>query len=214
MVQKKHSAGVRSPGRPRSYDPATALRRATDAFWGTGFAGTSLDQISAATGMNRPSLQAAFGGKRELYLKALTHYWDLKFATMREALESDLPLDQALMRAYEAALSIYFSEDERARGCFVVSTALTEAMEDPVIRDSVRDGFERLDGRFEERFNRAQQVGELGASAGPRALAALASAVMHSIAVRARAGTNHSDLAELARHGIDLICGRNSGFSA
>jgi len=31
----------------------------------------SLDDISAATGMNRPSLYAAFGDKQAIYLKAI-----------------------------------------------------------------------------------------------------------------------------------------------
>ena len=53
-------------------------RRTT--FWKTGYAGTSLDDIAAATGMNRPSLRAAFGDKHAIYLKALNEYWELKFA--------------------------------------------------------------------------------------------------------------------------------------
>ena len=36
--------------------------------------------------MNRPSLNAAFGDKRALYLKTLRSYWDAKFVAMNEAL--------------------------------------------------------------------------------------------------------------------------------
>jgi len=50
-----------------------ALARAADVFWKQGYDGTSLDDLAAATGMNRPSLYAAFGDKRALYLKTL--YW-------------------------------------------------------------------------------------------------------------------------------------------
>jgi Bacterial regulatory proteins, tetR family len=58
------SAGIRPRrhrGRPRAYDPQAALQRATDTFWRIGYSGTTVDRISAATGMNRPSLYAAFG---------------------------------------------------------------------------------------------------------------------------------------------------------
>ena len=48
-------------GRPRAYEPELALARALDVFWKDGFAATSLDDLSAATGMNRPSLYGAFG---------------------------------------------------------------------------------------------------------------------------------------------------------
>src|SRR5215813_9734022 len=96
-------------GRPRAYDPDTALARAMAAFWDTGYSATSLDDLSAATGMNRPSLCAAFGDKRALYRKALDQYRAMGEAAMADALASDIPLDEALRRVYRTALSVYFS---------------------------------------------------------------------------------------------------------
>ena len=63
MVQKADSRR----GRPRAYDPETALSQAMAVFWDAGYAATSLDDLSAATGMNRPSLYGAFGDKHALY---------------------------------------------------------------------------------------------------------------------------------------------------
>ena len=60
MVQKNsNSAKTRPRGRPRQYDPERALADAAKVFWKKGYAGTSLDDLAAATGMNRPSLYAA-----------------------------------------------------------------------------------------------------------------------------------------------------------
>ena len=66
MVQKNKKPAspakietVASPkrrGRPRAYQPDVALGKALDLFRKDGFAATSLDDLSAATGMNRPSL--------------------------------------------------------------------------------------------------------------------------------------------------------------
>jgi len=74
MVQKsKPPAAANGPkrrGRPRAYEPDVALGRALDLFRKQGFAATSLDDLSEATGMNRPSLYGAFGDKRELYIKS------------------------------------------------------------------------------------------------------------------------------------------------
>ncbi len=63
-------AAPKRRGRPRAYQPEIALGKALDLFRKDGFAATSLDDLSAATGMNRPSLYGAFGDKRELYLKS------------------------------------------------------------------------------------------------------------------------------------------------
>lgn len=207
MVQNKDGMESKRRGRPRAYDPTVALKQARDSFWKTGFAGTSLEDISAATGMNKPSLYAAFGDKRALYLDALAQYWQLAFADMREALAGDWPLAEAMMRVYEGALSIYFSGDGRPRGCFVLGTAVTEAFEDREIRDSLMAGFHTFDADLEARFRTAREKGELNADADPAALAVLATATMHTIAVRARAGATRTELRELARKAVSVICG-------
>src|SRR6201999_3420920 len=96
-------------GRPRAYDPDLALSRAMEVFWKEGFAGTSLDELSAATGMNRPSLYGAFGDKRDLYIKAYQHYRERSRVGMVELFKQDLPLRQLLQRIFERALDIYCS---------------------------------------------------------------------------------------------------------
>ena len=204
----KNNETMKKPrGRPRAYEPETALRQAADAFWKAGYSGTSLDDISAATGMNRPSLRAAFGDKHDLYIKALNDYWKLKFAAIRKAFGRGGTLAETLMRVYEAALSIYFSGKGTPRGCFVIGTAVTEAVDDPDIRKSVAAGLRAIDADFEARFRIAHDRGELKEGADPTALAILASATMHSIAIRVRAGTPRAELREMARKAVSVICG-------
>jgi len=209
MVQKE-SRLPREPkrrGRPRAYDPDAALARAIGSFWKAGYSGTSLDDLSAATGMNRPSLYGAFGDKRDLYLKALAHYWELSRVAMNEALAHDLPLRQALQRLYDKALSIYFSGKEGPRGCFAIGTATTEAVHDAKIRSSLAEGFRMIDEAFEERIRLAQDQGELQRGADPAALAMLASATLHTLAIRSRAGTSHKVLQGIVDATLDVICG-------
>jgi len=208
MVQKESDRETKRRGRPRAYDPDAALRQATETFWRSGYSGTSMDDIAAATGMNRPSLYAAFGDKHALYLKALDEYWEMGYAAMREALAPDRPLDEALMRIYEKSLSIYFSGNDRPRGCFAIGTATAEAVEDSEIRTAFARGLSSLDEAFEARIRLAQERGELRSDADPAALAILASATLHSLAVRARAGTPRPDLERLAQKAVDVICGR------
>jgi len=196
---------LRRIGRPRAYDPETALRQAMLAFWKGGYAGTSLDDIAAATGMNRPSLRAAFGDKRALYLTALRSYWDAKFVAMGEALGTG-SLEEALLRAYDAALSVYFSGDDGPLGCFVLGTALTEALDDAEVRDIIDAGFRKLDASFEARFRLAQDLGELAPAADTNTLAVLACGTMQTLAIRARAGMQEGDLRNIARKAARTIC--------
>lgn len=206
MEQNKPTEG-KGRGRPRAYDPQTALQQALGVFWSTGYSGASLDSIATAAGMNRPSLYAAFGDKHALYIKALEQYWETAAAAMHAALtDTGLTLRQALTQFYEGQLSIYFSGEGQPRGCFAIGTATTEAVEDAQIREVLSDRLSRLDADLESRLRTAIEQGELAADVDPAALAVLASSLLHSISIRARAGKSRAELTELVRNAINVIC--------
>src|SRR3982751_3451520 len=115
-------------GRPRAYQPEVALGKALDLFRATGFAATSLDDLSAATGMNRPSLYGAFGDKRELYIKSYQRYRDNARAAVGEVFRQDWPVRRQLELIFAGALDIYLAGEEGPRGCFTVMTAGSEAV--------------------------------------------------------------------------------------
>jgi len=203
MVQKKESEPKRR-GRPRAYDPAQALARAAETFWKAGYAGTSLDDLSEATGMNRPSLYAAFGDKRDLYLKTLEHYREESRGLARAALADDPPLKVFLKRFYDKALELYL--DDGPRGCYSIGTAATVAAVDDQVRAFLADSMRSTDSFLKHRIEKAKQRGELARDADPAALAYLASGTLHTLAVRARAGLSRKELDALADAAIGVIC--------
>lgn len=209
MVQKSAQAGQatvatgkRPRGRPRNYDPQSALRRALETFWTYGYSRTSLDDLSAAMGMNRPSLYAAFGDKQALYLKALESYWDQALQAMRDLLARDEPLPDALMRIYDSALSLYFPSTGAPRGCFGISTAAVESVAEPRIRAVFESGLRRIDKEFERRIALSFERGELPAHRDARTLAEIASAVLHTMAIRSRYGASRKELRGLAERTV------------
>ena len=215
MVQKSKSPALpksaapvvpKRRGRPRAYQPGVALGRALDLFRKDGFAATSLDDLSAATGMNRPSLYGAFGDKRELYIKSYQRYREDARASMVAIFREEMPLRQRLERIFACALNIYLSGDSGPRGCFTVMTAASEAVADPDIRAMVLEGFSELDKAFAACFRLAKQKGELPASADPQVLARLASATIHTIAIRARTRVPRKELEAIVKGAIDVMC--------
>jgi len=221
MVQKKKSgappagSSAESPlaepkrrGRPRAYEPDVALSKALDLFRQGGFAATSLDDLSAATGMNRPSLYGAFGDKRELYIKSYQRYRDEARAAMADIFRSDASVRQQLARIFATALDIYLSGENGPRGCFTVMTAGSEAVQDPDIRTMVQDALSELDKAFAFCFRRAKETGELPEKADPAVLAQLASATIHSIAIRARAHASRNELEAIVKGALDVMLGQ------
>ncbi len=192
-------------GRPRAYEPEVALARALDLFRKDGFAATSLDDLSAATGMNRPSLYGAFGDKRELYIKSYSRYRADARAAMQDIFRNELPIRKRLQRIFSVALDIYLSGEEGPRGCFTVMTAASEAVADPEVRAMVLDGFAELDKAFAACFRVAKEKSELPASAEPEVLAQLASATIHTIAIRARAHVPRKELETIVKGAIEVM---------
>jgi TetR/AcrR family transcriptional regulator, copper-responsive repressor len=216
MVQKKSKTRSEPPqersgrtrGRPRQYDPERALAKAAKAFWKHGYAATSLDDLVAATGMNRPSLYAAFGDKRDLYLKTLTRYQQQSRAIGAQITADDPPLRVFLKRLYEAALAIYLESGDEARGCYSISTAPSQAVTDAGVRDFLAASISGTDAFVAKQIVKARERGEVPSDADPQALAQLATAALHTIAVRARVGVPRKQLKAVAAAAIDVICGR------
>ena len=212
MVQKSRkpaakpdAAAPKRRGRPRAYQPEIALGKALDLFRKDGFAATSLDDLSAATGMNRPSLYGAFGDKRELYIKSYARYRADARDAMIGIFRDEMPIRKRLARVYAVALDIYLSGEAGPRGCFTVMTAASEAVADPEIRAMVLEGFSELDKAFAACFRLAREKGELPPSADPSVLAQLASATIHTIAIRARAGVPRKDLEAIVKGAIEVM---------
>ncbi len=183
------------------------MRQATEAFWRTGFSGTSLDDLSAATGMNRPSLYGAFGDKRALYLATLDRYIDNGRRMMAVVLDREQPVRKVLRQLYEGALSMYLPPGDAALGCFLIGTATAESVSDPEVRAKLGAGLRLFDHEFETRLRHAQAQGEIAADADPAALARIASAILHTLALRSRAGDPPASLRATADAGVQLICG-------
>lgn len=192
-------------GRPRAYERARAVQQARDAFWLSGYEGTSLDALAAAMQMNRPSIYAAFGDKAGLYAEVTRRYADQSVRALAQTLAREGTLRENLADALHGAAKFYLEGSHGPRGCFLVGTALTEARGDPALRKLLDHTFERFTELFAERFARAE-AGELPALPA-RALAELATAILLSLSVRARSGASRHRLARLVDAGLSALCG-------
>ena len=156
--------------------------------------------------MNRPSLYGAFGDKREMYLAALRMFAVESGREFRSALEAPT-LRDALGAFYERAIQDYVSGNPGPRGCLVICTAATEATGDEAIRSVLVTILAELDSVVAARIARAHAEGDRRSGGDAKVLARLATSVLHSIAVRARAGARRRELLAIARGAVELIAG-------
>jgi AcrR family transcriptional regulator len=202
MVQKASAAPAR--GRPRSFDTDEVLARVRDVFWKHGYAGTSMDQLSAATGLHKPSLYGAFGDKQALYLAALDNYLAEIRAEFAEAFAVPGLFD-SLYQVSECSIDKFLRGGDAGQGCFMMSTAVPEATRDPEISKVVRGSMESLERAFVRRFQRAIEEGEIPANVDPNVPTMILVANHYEMSGRARAGYSRAELRILADRAQDLV---------
>jgi TetR/AcrR family transcriptional repressor of nem operon len=182
--------------RPREFDADDALERATRLFWTKGFEQTSLDDLCAATGLGRSSLYAAFGDKRQLYLRALARYEERSAARIGTALADRLIREG--LAAFLGALIDDIVAGPGRRGCFIGNCAAELARLDRTAAAQVRASLERIEATFREALEHARSRGELSADADIAALARFITAGIQGLRLVGKANPDRRALEDVA----------------
>jgi AcrR family transcriptional regulator len=179
-------------GRPRAFDPDQALDRALEVFWRKGYEGTSIADLTAAMGINPPSLYGAFGNKEALFRRALDRYEALHEASWRDALDAPTgyeAIERLLMRS---AASL--GDKRNPPGCLMVQAALCGGEECASVTKELAARREASLALIRERLKRAKRDGDLPEDADPASLARYATTVLHGMAVQAAGGAGRKEL--------------------
>lgn len=192
------------PGPQKQFDQEEALTQAMELFWARGYEGTSMRDIVSALGVNAPSLYAAFGDKRALFLKTMQHYNDMILDRVRSCLEGPgSPLDN--LRSYLRMLQRGAVEEPR-RGCFMNSTAIELGPHDEEVAEVVCAFFRKLDRMLQRTLDRAVAVGEMSSATNTRAEARFINSVVQGITVFSKAGLGtpvFRDIVAFAMEGLE-----------
>ena len=127
--------------RPREFDEATVVEAARDRFWDAGYAATSLNDLSAATGLGKTSLYGAFGDKHALYLRIFDEY---SAAAVRGVAEELAARTRA--RSSGSARTCWRTRPRSAcnpRGCLLARGTAELAGSDEAVADRARQAFRR-----------------------------------------------------------------------
>src|SRR5690242_9302206 len=109
--------------RPRQFDEERVLSAVQAAFWDKGYAGTSLDDLLAASGLGKGSLYGAFGDKQHLFLRVLREYDEANDRMLRTWLEdADRGID--VIRDFVIGSVRDPSGEAARRGCLLANSAM------------------------------------------------------------------------------------------
>lgn len=122
--------------RPRQFDPAEALQKVKEAFWRSGYEGTSIRDIELETGLRKQSLYRLFGDKRDMYRFALADYGQKEARGAEAYLEGPGPAPARFRRFFDALIEEAETETGR-RGCFLCNASIDQAQSDEQTRRTI-----------------------------------------------------------------------------
>lgn len=184
-------------GRPRAFCVDTALNQALEVFWRKGYEGASLNDLTEAMGINRPSLYAAFGSKEELFRLALDRYAESGPGfVQREALSEPtaLAVVTRLLKSHAECLT----DPKHPPGCLVVQGALICGEAADEIKNELTARRTGGEADLRKRLERAKAEGDLRPDSNPTALARYIATVEQGMAVQATSGATREDLIAVA----------------
>ena len=192
--------------RPRSFDERRVLELAREQFWATGYAGTRMDEIAAATGLGKGSLYGAFGDKSALFHRVFDE-WSAAIVEQAALRLTGGPDEEAFARlsAYVQFVAANTAADTDRRGCLLAKGAAELAQHDPVVASRSAETMRALLALLQKEILACQRHGDIDDGADSAQLAALLLAVLRGIEAVGKAGIDPKTLAGIADTALAVL---------
>lgn len=195
-MKESTSPLLRKTGRPLSFDRDAALHQAMLMFWRHGYEATSLSDLTAAMGVTSPSIYAAYGDKKRLFLAAVEHYVGGP-VTARSIIDDAATARDAAANLLQASV-IGFTGADTPPGCLLASSAISCSAAAADVQVELASIRRSIEAHLRLRIEHAVAIGEMPASSEAVALAGHIMAVIQGLSTLARDGATREKLLRVA----------------
>lgn len=189
--------------RPRSFDEDTVLTAVRDQFWKAGYAGTTVQDLTEATGLGKGSLYGAFGDKHALFTRVFDGYCTGRIDDLREELGGDDAGALDRLTAYVLRLARASADDPR--GCMLGKSTAELCSQDAAVAETALGTFDALEGLIAHTLVAAQRHGDLAPAADPQALAGLLFSMLRGMESLGKAGRSEASLVAIAETALAAL---------
>lgn len=191
--------------RPRTFDEADVVAAARDEFWQRGYAATSVDDLTAATGLGRGSLYGAFGDKHRLYLRALDDYIAGSLDDVRASLRDPAFTAYHRLGRHVRGQAGMLVADTQRRGCLMAKSAAELGATDDAVQAKVADAYAAWRDELAACVAEAQRDGDVDSAQNAQALAGVLLAFMRGQEALHKGGATPTQLRAAADEMVSLI---------
>lgn len=146
--------------RNAEFDREKVLRSAMTAFMHKGYAKTSMQDLTKATGLHPGSIYCAFDNKRGLLLAALEQYKQDRSTEFEAVFSGSKPVLAELKNYLDNIVCECVSGDA-AKACLLTKALNEMAQQDDEVQDIITASLENWQQSLTDKFEQAKQSGEL-----------------------------------------------------
>jgi TetR/AcrR family transcriptional repressor of nem operon len=191
--------------RPRTFDEADVVEAAREQFWTRGYSSTSVDDLTAATGLGKGSLYGAFGDKHSLFVRALDDYCTTAVARVSAQLrQPGVPAIDRLANHVQAIVGDVIA-DADGRGCMMAKSSAELGGADLDVDRIVGDSLRRWRSDLVDCLMEAQGDGAITAEADPQALATVLLGLLRGLEVLRKGGVKPAQLRAAGEQILALV---------
>jgi TetR/AcrR family transcriptional regulator, transcriptional repressor for nem operon len=191
--------------RPRTFDETDVVAAARDEFWSRGYAATSVDDLTNATGLGKGSLYGAFGDKHGLFLRALDDYIGAALDRIRAELRDPRYSAHDRLTRHIRAQVKAIAADKSHRGCMMAKSAAELSATDETVERAVERAYGAWIAELVDCIKEAQRDGAIGKEQNPQALATTLLAFMRGQEALHKGGVKPAQIRAAAEQMIALI---------
>jgi TetR/AcrR family transcriptional regulator, transcriptional repressor for nem operon len=191
--------------RPRTFDEADVVEAAREQFWTRGYSSTSVEDLTAATGLGKGSLYGAFGDKHSLFVRALDDYCTTTVARVSAQLrQPGVPAIDRLANHVQAIVGDVIA-DADGRGCMMAKSSAELGGADLDVDRIVGDSLRRWRSDLVDCLVEAQGDGAITAEADPQALATMLLGLLRGLEVLRNGGVKPAQLRAAGEQILALV---------
>ena len=190
--------------RTKEFDTDEVLNKAITLFWDKGYNGCSMQDVVDGLGLSRSSIYETFGDKRQLFLEALKKYQREGLEAMKQEINTAPDIRQAMTKAFESVLPGKLNEPMQ-KGCFMVSTVIELASQDPEIAAIVKANRQGVEDLLCKALKKGQEAGQVSATLNPRSIARFLFSNLSGIRITAKAGADRKTLEDIIKVSLSVL---------
>ena len=190
--------------RKREFDLDGALDQMVDVFWRKGYAATSINDLEAATNLNRTSLYAAIGGKKAIFIHALRRYAVTYNDHLMSALQNNPSATAALTDYFDRQID-QIVDQQLPGGCLLANSVVECRRSNEAFDDHISTEFSRIEAAFFEVIRRGQESGEIDNSVDALRIARLLTATAEGMTLLARSKYPTAALRDVAAGALSTL---------